>query len=99
MNILIAGFQHETNTFAPTMATYDSFVRGEDFPGMARGQNVKELLQVNIPISGFIRHVEALGHTVTPVIWAGAGASAHVTTQAYEQIAGEIGRASCRERV
>jgi len=36
------------------------------------------------------RQVEALGHTVTPVIWAGAGASAHVTSQAYEQIAGEI---------
>ena len=90
MNILVAGFQHETNTFAPTMATYDSFVRGEDFPGMARGQDVKELLQFNIPISGFIRHVEALGHTVTPVIWAGAGASAHVTSQAYEQITGEI---------
>jgi microcystin degradation protein MlrC len=90
MNILIAGFQHETNTFAPTMATYDSFVRGEDFPGMARGQNVKGLLQVNIPISGFIRHVEARGHTVTPVIWAGAGASAHVVSEAYERIAGEI---------
>ena len=90
MNIFVAGFQHETNTFAPTMATYDSFVRGEDFPGMVRGQSVRELLQVNIPISGLIRHVEALGHTVTPVIWAGAGASAHVTAQAYEQIAGEI---------
>jgi len=90
MNILVAGFQHETNTFAPTMATYDSFVRGEDFPGMVRGQSVRELLQVNIPISGLIRHVEALGHTVTPVIWAGAGASAHVAAQAYEQIAGEI---------
>ena len=90
MNILVAGFQHETNTFAPTMATYDSFVRGEDFPGMARGQNVKGLLQVNIPISGFIRHVEARGHMVTPVIWAGAGASAHVVSEAYERIAGEI---------
>src|ERR1700746_1383813 len=90
MNILIAGFQHETNTFAPTMATYDGFVRGEDFPCMARGQNVKGLLQVNIPISGFIRHVEARGHTVTPVIWAGAGASAHVVSEAYERIAGEI---------
>jgi pimeloyl-ACP methyl ester carboxylesterase len=25
MNILVGGFQHETNTFVPTMATYDSF--------------------------------------------------------------------------
>jgi microcystin degradation protein MlrC len=28
MIILVAGFQRETNAFAPTMATYDSFVRG-----------------------------------------------------------------------
>lgn len=90
MNILVAGFQHETNTFAPTMASYESFVRGEDFPAMVRGDAVYDLLNVNVPISGFIHHVRAHGHTVTPVIWAGAGASAHVTTDAYERIAGEI---------
>jgi hypothetical protein len=28
MIILVAGFQRETNAFAPTMATYDGFVRG-----------------------------------------------------------------------
>jgi microcystin degradation protein MlrC len=27
MIILVAGFQRETNALAPTMATYDSFVR------------------------------------------------------------------------
>ncbi|QET01373.1 MULTISPECIES: M81 family metallopeptidase [Cupriavidus] len=90
MNILVAGFQHETNTFAPTMASYESFVRGEDFPAMVRGEAVYGLLDVNVPVSGFIHHVRAHGHTVTPVIWAGAGASAHVTTDAYERIAGEI---------
>jgi len=90
MNILVAGFQHETNTFAPTMATYDSFVRGEDFPGMVRGQSVRELLQVNIPISGLIRHVEALGHTVNPGHLGGRGCICTRRRQAYEQIAGEI---------
>ena len=55
MNILVAGFQHETNTFAPTMASYESFVRGEDFPALARGDEIFGLLNVNIPISGFIR--------------------------------------------
>ena len=90
MNILIAGFQHETNTFAPTMATYNSFLNGEDFPGLARGEDIFGLLNVNIPISGFIKCVREHGHSVTPVIWAGAGASAHVTTDAYERITGEI---------
>ena len=90
MNILVAGFQHETNTFAPTVASYDSFVRGEDFPGLVRGEGLFDLLNVNLPVSGFIHCVRAHGHSVTPVIWAGAGASAHVTTDAYERIAGEI---------
>ena len=90
MNILVAGFQHETNTFAPTKASYQSFVNGEDFPGLARKDAIFDLLNVNLPISGFIKHVIKAGHEVTPVIWAGAGASAHVTTDAYERIAGEI---------
>lgn len=90
MKILVAGFQHETNTFAPTVASYESFVRGEDFPAMVRGSDVLKLLNVNIPIAGFIDHVQQHGHHVVPVIWAGAGASAHTTEDAYERIVGEI---------
>lgn len=97
MKILVAGFQHETNTFAPTKASYASFVNGEDFPGMARGDAILELLDVNIPISGFINHVRENGHEVIPVIWAGAGASAHVTRDAYERITSEIVDAVKRE--
>lgn len=47
--ILIAGFQHETNTFAPTKAAYANFERGEGFPAMARGADVLALRDVNIP--------------------------------------------------
>jgi microcystin degradation protein MlrC len=90
LKILVAGFQHETNTFAPSKATYESFVRGEDFPSLVRGEDVLSLLDVNIPIGGFIKHVQAHGNEVLPVIWAGAGASAHTTEDAYERIAGEI---------
>ena len=57
---------------------------------MVRGEDVLNLLDVNIPIGGFIKHVQAQGHSVLPVIWAGAGASAHTTEDAYERIAGEI---------
>lgn len=90
MKILVAGFQHETNTFAPTRAGYDNFVRGEGFPAMARGADVFALRDVNIPMGGFILAAEAAGHTLLPVIWAGASPSAHVTRDAYERIAGEI---------
>lgn len=90
MHILVAGFQHETNTFAPSKAGYDNFVRGEGFPAMVRGEDVLALRAVNIPAGGFINAIESQGHTVHPVIWAGASPSAHVTRDAYERIAGEI---------
>ena len=90
MKILIAGFQHETNTFAPTRASYQSFVQGEGFPPLTRGADVLTLRDVNVPIGGFIKAAEAAGHELIPVIWAGASASAHVTEDAYERIAGEI---------
>jgi len=90
MKILIAGFQHETNTFAPSKADYENFVRGEGFPPMVRGTDVFSLRHVNIPIGGFINEMEAQRHTLIPVIWAAASPSAHVTQSAFERIAGEI---------
>ncbi|WP_143787532.1 M81 family metallopeptidase [Paraburkholderia phenazinium] len=88
--ILIAGFQHETNTFAPSLATYESFVRGEGHPPMARGDAVLAIRDVNLPIGGFIQASERQGHTLLPVIWTAASPSAQVTEDAYERIVGEI---------
>ena len=88
--ILVAGFQHETNTFAPSPATYESFVRGEGHPAMARGDAVLALRDVNLPIGGFIQASERQGHTLLPVIWTAASPSAQVTEDAYERIVGEI---------
>ena len=36
--ILIAGYQHETNTFAPSLADWAAFQSGEAFPAYVRGQ-------------------------------------------------------------
>jgi microcystin degradation protein MlrC len=88
MRILAAGFQHETNTFAPSTTGYDDFVRGGAFPAMARGADVLALRDVNIPIGGFIRASPAAD--IIPVIWAGATPAAHVEQDAFERIAGEI---------
>ena len=90
MKILIAGFQHETNTFAPTKAVYESFVQGGGFPALCRDEALLELEKVNIPIGGFITAAIAEGHQLLPVIWAAASPSAHVTKDAFERIAGEI---------
>ncbi|MGU9989780.1 M81 family peptidase [Bordetella avium] len=96
MHILVAGFQHETNTFAPSKADYENFVRGEGFPALVRGEDLLALREVNIPAGGFLNAVLSEGHTVRPVIWAGASPSAHVTRQAFERITGEI-EAAARE--
>jgi microcystin degradation protein MlrC len=88
MHILAAGFQHETNTFAPSPTRYDDFVRGGAFPAMAHGADVLAMRDVNIPIGGFIRAMR--GHEIIPVLWAGATPAAHVEQDAYERIAGEI---------
>ena len=90
MKILIAGFQHETNTFAPSKARYEDFVRGGGFPPLVRGADLLALRGVNVPAGGFILAAERAGHSLIPVIWAGASPSAHVTRDAYERIADEI---------
>ncbi|KVL32204.1 microcystin degradation protein MlrC [Burkholderia territorii] len=88
--ILIAGFQHETNTFAPTKASYKNFENGEGHPALPRGESLLALREINIPVGGFIRAAEEEGWSLVPVVWAGASPSAHVTADAYERISSEI---------
>jgi len=97
LRILIAGFQHETNTFAPSRTGYDDFLRGGAFPAMARGADLLALRDVNIPAGGFIRAMEKHAELV-PVVWAGATPAAHVTREAFERIAGEMTAAAAQEK-
>ncbi len=53
--IAVGGFLHETNTFAPTKATYADFVHGGGWPAMAHGADVlKVMRKINIGLAGFI---------------------------------------------
>ena len=91
MRILIAGFQHETNTFAPSRADWAAFNRGDGFPAYQRGAAMIETLQdVNIPIAGFARAARERGWQVIPSGWAGASPSAHVTRDAFERISADL---------
>jgi microcystin degradation protein MlrC len=85
--IAIGGFLHETNTFAPTKATYEDFVHGGGWPRMARGAEVLKLRNINVGISGFIEAAEAEGWDLMPTISCGASPCAHVTEDAFERIA------------
>jgi microcystin degradation protein MlrC len=91
--ILIAGYQHETNTFAPSLADWAAFTRGDSFPAFTQGRAMQEQLEtVNIPIGGFIDAAKGRGWTLLPSCWAGAIPSSFVTRDAFERIAGTICR-------
>jgi microcystin degradation protein MlrC len=89
--IAVGAFLHETNTFAPTKATYGDFVHGGGWPSMARGADILEVMRkVNIGLAGFIEAAEAYGWELVPTISAAASPSAHVTSDAFERIMKEM---------
>jgi microcystin degradation protein MlrC len=91
MRVAIGGFQHETNTFAPSKATFERFEHGEGWPPLMRGAAIPEAVAgINIPIAGFVAAMKDSRHTLVPTAWAAASPSAHVTEDAFERIAGMI---------
>ena len=71
--ILFAGYQHETNTFAPSLADWAAFNTGESFPAFVRGQAMQQQLTgVNLPAGGFIDAARREGWALVPSVWAGA---------------------------
>ena len=91
MRILVAGFQHETNTFAPSKADWAAFDSGASYPAVSHGAAMLErLAPTSLPMGGFIRSARQRGWTLQPSAWAGASPSAHVTRDAFERIAAQI---------
>ncbi|MEQ8818047.1 MAG: M81 family metallopeptidase [Thalassobaculum sp.] len=89
--IAIGGFQHETNTFAPTKAGYDAFTRGGGWPALVSGPALFEAVQgINISVAGFIEAARAAGHDLVPTTWAAAAPSAEVTDDAFDRISSLI---------
>src|SRR3984893_13108035 len=85
--IAVGGFLHETNTFAPTKASYGDFVHGGGWPSMARGADVLKVMRnINVGLAGFVEAAEAKGWELVPTISCAASPSAHVTEEAYERI-------------
>ncbi|HEX6530322.1 MAG TPA: M81 family metallopeptidase [Burkholderiales bacterium] len=89
--IAIGGFQHETNTFAPSKADYAAFEAGGGWPGVQYGEPIFGAVEgTNIPAAGAIAALRSLGHTMVGTAWGAASPSAHVTADAFEKIAGEL---------
>ena len=88
MRIAIGGFQHETNTFAPSKATFEDFVRGSGWPPLLIGEQMFDGVKgMNLPIAGFIDEMAHSSHKLVPIAWAAASPSAQVTEDAFEKIA------------
>jgi len=91
MRIAVGGFQHETNTFAPSKAGFERFATGEGWPPLSVGVEIADrLADANIPAAGAIRALHDAGHRTLGLAWAAANPSAQVTRDAFERIAGEI---------
>jgi microcystin degradation protein MlrC len=89
--IAVGGFQHETNTFAPSPATLEAFSRGGAWPPFASGDAMLAgLAGANLPATGAIRTLTQAGFAIEPLAWAAASPSARVTDEAFETIAGAI---------
>jgi len=87
MHILVAGFQHETNTFAPSKADWAAFQSGAGYPASTHGAAMLARMgPTSLPMGGFIRDAQERGWQLVPSIWAAATPSAHVTQDAFERI-------------
>lgn len=94
MRIAIGGFQHETNTFAPSKADFAAFEQADAWPALQHGEPLLSAFPaMNIPISGFIEEASAQGHTLVPLVWCSATPSAHVTENAFDRVVDLLGEA------
>ena len=89
--IFVAGFHHETNTFAPSAADWAAFTCGAGYPGYARGDAMlAQMAPTSTALGGFVAEALEHGWALRPSVWAGAMPSNRVTTEAFERICAEI---------
>jgi microcystin degradation protein MlrC len=90
--IAVAGFQHETNTFSPTLATFPEFEKADAWPGLVCGNEVFTAMSgVHTSLSGFLDAASTAGrYEVVPILWCAAEPCSYVTSDAFERIAGML---------
>jgi microcystin degradation protein MlrC len=85
--VAVGGMQHETNVFGPYPATFEVFAARDEWPPLCRGERMlAEVDGMNLPVTGAIERLRALGHEVVPLLWCSATPSAQVTEDAFERI-------------
>ena len=89
--VAVAGFLHETNTFAPSRATLTHFAEGGGHMPISRGQEILDRCPgINIGVAGAVDYAREAGWELVPLLWTVAIPSAHVEKAAFEAILGEL---------
>ncbi|MFN3276660.1 MAG: M81 family metallopeptidase [Paracoccus sp. (in: a-proteobacteria)] len=91
LRIALAGFVHESNSFAPSPADLAAFAQGGGYLPLSRGEQILTgARDVNLPVAGAISYAAQRGWQLVPLIWAGAVPSAPVTAACFQTITDEI---------
>jgi microcystin degradation protein MlrC len=86
--IAVGGFQHETNSFAPTPTRLADFIAADGWPGLSRGDALFDAVAgINLPAAGFVAAAREAGHSLVPLLWCAAPPLGPVEADAYERIA------------
>ncbi|MCY4006739.1 MAG: M81 family metallopeptidase [Rhodobacteraceae bacterium] len=86
--VAVAGFQHETNTFAPIPTTLADFERGGAWPKLSRKEELCDYLRgLNLPLAGFLEHCRV---ETVPILWTAAEPGGIVCDDAFDRISREI---------
>lgn len=90
--IAIAGFVHETNTFAPMVTPLEEFGFGRDTNELIEGDELLEMRgkRFNYAICGYVDELDALGYEIVPILDCSAEPAAHVTSNAFETVMAKI---------
>ena len=87
MRFALADFSHETNTYAPWLATYERFAQS----GILRGEEIiRRYRHSHSSLSGFLDAADHFGFELVPLIYASTLPCGMITRDAFERIVGEM---------
>lgn len=91
MRIAVAGFQHETNSFAGTVATRADFDRPGGWPPFCTGADMAAIIAPSgTPAAGAMAEAALSGVGIVPLLWCIGLPSGPVEDAAFEDIAADI---------
>lgn len=87
--IAVAGFQHETNTFAPFPTELSHFLKPGSWPPYCEGPEcIAQVRGLNVPLGGFTD--AATGFELVPLLYAAAEPGGLVASAAFDRITNQL---------